>query len=75
MRKLLIIFSLSLVLTAHSFAQTPELFSGKWILDKSASANSEAGHYSYYHLSLSFDGDKLTVTKDFEFDLRKQATH
>jgi len=73
MRRLLIIFSLSLVLTAHSFAQTPELFSGKWILDKSAPANSEAAHYSYYHLSLSFDGDKLTVTKDFEFDRRKTS--
>ena len=50
------------------FTQAPERLSGTWVLDNNSALRSNKSNtniYQHYYVTLSFDGDKLSVTKDY----------
>jgi hypothetical protein len=65
-----VLICVSIFISINCVGQTPERFEGKWVIDPTANASSKF-KYDYYDLTLSFDGDKLTVTKDFGYSGKK----
>ena len=67
-----VVLTASALLTT-ALGQDAQRFAGVWVLDQesSSSRKGDRDSFKYYQLDLAFEGNKLVITKDFEFRNRR----